>query len=134
LKSLREADGDRLVEIDGLGEKTAAGIVEFFADETKAADIDAMIDLGMDPIAPEIPSGEAAIFDGMTFVITGTLPSMKRDEAKALIESKGGKVAGSVSKKTTFLLAGESAGSKLAKAEKLGVEVLSEADLRERIG
>lgn len=134
LKSLREASEDRLVEIDGIGEKTAAGILEFFADEKKASDIDAMIDLGMEPIAPEIPSGDAAIFNGMTFVITGTLPSMKRDEAKGLIESRGGKVAGSVSKKTTFLLAGESAGSKLAKAEKLGVEVLSEADLRERIG
>ena len=58
---------------------------------------------------------------------------MKRDEAKTLIESKGGKVAGSVSKKTTYLLAGESAGSKLTKAEKLGVEVLSEGDLLERI-
>jgi DNA ligase (NAD+) len=70
----------------------------------------------------------------MTFVITGTLPTMKRDEAKALIESKGGKVAGSVSKKTTYLLAGEAAGSKLTKAEKHDVEVLSEASLLERIG
>ena len=133
LQALRDADQARLVDIDGVGEKTAAGIMAFFADEKKAEDIDALFELGMDPIAPEIPTGESAIFDGMTFVITGTLPSMKRDEAKALIESKGGKVAGSVSKKTTYLLAGESAGSKLAKAEKLGVEVLSEADLMERV-
>jgi DNA ligase (NAD+) len=69
----------------------------------------------------------------MIFVITGTLPTMKRDEAKALIESKGGKVAGSVSKKTTYLLAGESAGSKLTKAESLGVKILSEADLLQGI-
>jgi DNA ligase (NAD+) len=88
----------------------------------------------MDPVAPEVPSGAEAIFEGMTFVITGTLPTMKRDEAKALIESKGGKVAGSVSNKTTYLLAGEAAGSKLTKAEKHDVEVLSEASLLERIG
>jgi DNA ligase (NAD+) len=68
-------------------------------------------------------------FQGMTFVITGTLPTMKRDEAKALIESFGGKVSGSVSKKTTFLVAGEDAGSKLTKAQELGTEILSEADL-----
>jgi len=131
---LRAADVYRLVEIDGIGEKTAQGIVSFFEIRSNAENLDALFELGMDPLAPEIPSGEAAIFDGMTFVITGTLPTLKRDEAKALIESRGGKVAGSVSKKTTYLLAGESAGSKLAKAEKLGVEVLSEADLNERLG
>lgn len=131
---LRAADVERLVEIDGIGEKTAQGIVSFFEIRSNAENLDRLFELGMDPLAPEIPSGEAAIFDGMTFVITGTLPTLKRDEAKALIESRGGKVAGSVSKKTTYLLAGESAGSKLAKAEKLGVEVLSEADLSERLG
>ncbi len=134
LESLRAADVERLVEVDGIGEKTAQGIVDFFENETNVAVIDTLFALGMEPTAPESVAEGEAIFDGMTFVITGTLPSMKRDEAKALIESKGGKVAGSVSKKTTFLLAGESAGSKLTKADSLGVEVLSEADLLERIG
>lgn len=71
-------------------------------------------------------------FAGLTFVLTGTLPTMKRDDAKKLIESFGGKVSGSVSKKTSFVVAGEDAGSKLTKAQELGVEILSEADLIER--
>lgn len=133
MAELRSADLERLIEIDGIGEKTAQGIVTFFENPKNASNLDELYGLGMDPVAPEVPSGAEAIFDGMTFVITGTLPTMKRDEAKTLIESKGGKVAGSVSKKTTYLLAGESAGSKITKAEKLGVEVLSEADLLERI-
>lgn len=68
-------------------------------------------------------------FDGMTFVVTGTLPSLGRKEAAALIEAQGGKVSGSVSKKTTMLLAGENADSKLTKAHQLGVQVISEEEL-----
>ena len=70
----------------------------------------------------------------MTFVITGTLPSMKRDEATALISANGGKVSGSVSKKTTHLLAGEDAGSKLQKAKDLGTKIISEAELMAMLG
>ena len=73
--------------------------------------------------------GEDSRFAGLTFVITGTLPSMDRKEAAALIEKYGGKVTGSVSKKTTYLLAGENAGSKLKKAEELGIKVISQDDL-----
>ena len=71
---------------------------------------------------------------GKTFVITGTLPGMSRDEAKSFIEKNGGKVSGSVSKKTNYLLAGEAAGSKLEKAISLGITVISEEDLRGMIG
>jgi len=131
---LRETDLDTLVEIDGVGEKTGQGIIAFFADERNAAILDQVFELGMSPLAPERPSESEAILAGKTFVITGTLPLMKRDEAKNLIESKGGKVTGSVSKKTDYLLAGEAAGSKLAKAEKLGVEVIDEDRLREMLG
>jgi DNA ligase (NAD+) len=126
---LREANVETLVEIDGIGEKTARGIVAYFDSEVNAAVVDSFFELGMNPTAPENIDRSQAIFEGMSFVVTGTLPTMKRDDAKALIESKGGKVAGSVSKKTTYLLAGESAGSKLTKAESLGVKILSEADL-----
>ena len=126
---LREANVETLVEIDGIGEKTAQGIVAYFDSEVNAAVVDSLFELGMNPTAPEMIDRSQAIFEGTSFVITGTLPTMKRDEAKALIESKGGKVAGSVSKKTTYLLTGESAGSKLTKAESLGVKILSEADL-----
>ena len=72
-------------------------------------------------------------FAGITFVLTGTLPTLKRDEAKAMIEAHGGKVSGSVSKKTGVVVAGEDAGSKLTKAQELGIEIIDEAELRRRI-
>ncbi len=126
---LRDAGVESLIEVEGIGEKTAEGIMAFFQNEANAAIVDDLFRLGMNPVAPEVPEGDDAIFDGMTFVITGTLATMKRSEAKALIESKGGKAAGSVSKKTDYLVAGESAGSKLSKAESLGIPVLSEEGL-----
>ena len=73
--------------------------------------------------------GESECFAGMTFVITGTLPSMSRKQAAELIEQNGGKVSGSVSKKTSYLLAGENGGSKLTKAQSLGVPVINEEEL-----
>ena len=81
--------------------------------------------LGIDPQGGR-PSG-GGVFDGKTFVITGTLPTMSRDEAKAKIEATGGKTTGTVSKKTDYLLAGEKAGSKLAKANSLQIPILDEA-------
>ena len=133
LAHLREANVETLVEIDGIGEKTAQGIVAYFDSDENAAVVDSLFELGMNPTVPEMIDKSQAIFEGMIFVITGALSTMKRDEAKDLIEGKGGKVAGSVSKKTTYLLAGESAGSKLTKAESLGVKILSEADLLQGI-
>lgn len=76
---------------------------------------------------------KGGIFSGKTFVITGTLPGMKRSEAKKLIEDNGGKVSSSVSKKTDYLLAGDEAGSKLDKANKLGINVISEEDLEKML-
>ena len=72
-------------------------------------------------------------FAGMTFVLTGTLPTMKRDEASAIIESFGGKASGSVSKKTSFVLAGDEAGSKLAKAQELGIKIIDEEEFKRMI-
>lgn len=132
--ALGEASVERLVEVDGIGGKTAGMIVEYFAIEANRTALAELFEAGMNPKAPERPSEAEAIFAGKTFVITGTLPTLKRDEAKALVESKGGKVAGSVSKKTDFLVAGEAAGSKLTKAESLGVEIIDEAKLLEMCG
>lgn len=134
VRELVQADVESLVNIEGIGEKTANGIVAYFADERNLAIVEELLEVGMDPVAPERPNEAEAIFSGKTFVITGTLPTMKRDEAKALIESKGGKVTGSVSKKTDFLVAGEAAGSKLTKAESLGVEIIDEGKLLEMVG
>ena len=76
---------------------------------------------------------KSEIFAGMTFVLTGTLPTLKREEAKSMIEANGGKVTGSVSKKTSIVVAGEEAGSKLTKAETLGIPVIDEAELLRRM-
>ena len=129
--ALVPAGVEALVAIDGIGSKTAHGIQAYFEDEGSRAVVEALLEAGMAPVAPPRPSQEEAILSGKTFVITGTLPTLKRDEAKELVESKGGKVAGSVSKKTDFLVAGAEAGSKLAKAEALGVTVIDEARLLE---
>lgn len=129
IRAIAAASEEELDAIDGIGAKTASGIVAFFAEPRNRAAVDALFELGMKPRAPERPAAGEAVFAGKTFVITGTLPTLKRDEAKELIESKGGKAAGSVSKKTDYLVAGEEAGSKLAKAESLGVKVIDEATL-----
>ena len=84
--------------------------------------------------AKEASTGQAGVFAGKTFVLTGTLPTLTREEAKAKIESLGGKVTGSVSKKTDYVLAGEEAGSKLEKAQELGVKILDEAEFLKMIG
>jgi DNA ligase (NAD+) len=88
---------------------------------------------GLNFTADHRESGPAAL-DGVVFVITGTLPSMSRSEAKAYIEAHGGRVTGSVSGRTDYLLAGEAAGSKLEKAQRLGVTILDEAMLRQMLG
>jgi DNA ligase (NAD+) len=82
----------------------------------------------------EVSTGAPGIFAGKTFVLTGTLPTMTREEATAKIEAAGGKVTGSVSKKTDFILAGEEAGSKLEKAQQLGIKVLSEVEFLKMCG
>ena len=97
--------------------------------EANRAVIDDLITLGVEPETPNSEGGGTK-FAGQTFVLTGTLPTLTRNEAAEMIEAQGGKVSGSVSKKTSYLVAGAEAGSKLAKAEKLKVQVLDEAQLR----
>ena len=115
--------------ISGIGETMAVAITGFFSDKRNRALVGGLLEVGLKPVAPEKPVGGSTIFAGKTFVLTGTLPMMSRDEAAAKIEAAGGKVSGSVSKKTSYVLAGAEAGSKLDKAKELGVPVIDEAEL-----
>ena len=131
LEACMTADFDAYASIDDIGEITATTIVEFFANEKNRALCETLIALGLNTNAKA--EVKADKFAGMTFVLTGTLPTMTRDEASALIKANGGKVSGSVSKKTTYVVAGEEAGSKLTKANELGVTVIDEATLVEMV-
>lgn len=118
--------------ISDIGEITAGELVEFFSDENTLLLCQRLKDLGLktDAVAEE----KADTLAGLTFVLTGTLPNLTRDEAAAIIKKNGGKVSGSVSKKTSYVVAGEEAGSKLTKAKELGVTVIDEAGLLSMVG
>ena len=115
-----------------MGPKIAEAVVSYFNLEPNRALLQSFADLGVslaNPHQEREVKEESLPFSGKTFVITGTLPTLSRAEAKARIEAAGGKVTGSVSTKTDFLLAGEKAGSKLNKAQQLGIPILGEQDL-----
>ena len=122
---------ERFEEVEGVGPTVAASLARYFTDETTAGVLDDLADAGVDPEPPVIAAADAAgPLDGKTLVVTGTLEGFSRHEAEEAIRAAGGKVAGSVSKKTDYVVAGESAGSKLAKAAELGVAVLDEDGFR----
>ena len=131
MDSLLAADKDRIAEIDGFGEVMAESVVKALGEPHMRELIGRLKAAGVEMTYEKQTTGDDR-FAGLTFVLTGTLPTMKRDEAKSLIESYGGKVSGSVSKKTNYVVAGEDAGSKLTKAQELGIAVLSEAELLEK--
>lgn len=132
IEALMQADMESLQQVADVGEVTALCIRNYFQDENNCKIIERLKEAGVNMEMAESGS-EDGRFDGVTFVITGTLPTMERKAAAALIEAHGGKVSGSVSKKTNYLLAGENAGSKLTKANDLGVSVISEAELQEML-
>ncbi len=132
IENLAAASVEQLVEVPDIGEVSAGCIQRFFQDASNQEMIRRLKEEGVN-MAYIRQEGESERFAGMTFVITGTLPNMERKQAAELIERNGGKVSGSVSKKTTYLLAGDNAGSKLTKAEALGVNVISEEKLLEMI-
>lgn len=123
---------EELCGIEDVGEITAGYIVEFFSHAKTRELVDKLKNQGVVTVYEKVKKGNA--LEGLTFVITGTLPTMKRDEAEALIEAHGGKTSSSVSKKTSYVLAGEAAGSKLTKAEALGVNIIDEAGLLSMLG
>ena len=127
MDALRQATAEQMCEIDGFGEVMAQSVLEFFA---KDGTTDLLNRLARDGVNMQW-TGEkkGTALAGMTLVVTGTLPTLSRQEAEALITQNGGKAAGSVSKKTSYVVAGEAAGSKLTKAQTLGIPVLDEAGL-----
>lgn len=131
LDALFDASFDDFVSINDIGEITATALVEFFANPETRILCDRLIAAGV--VCEAVGEERGNLFDGLTFVLTGTLPTMTRDEAGALIKLNGGKVSGSVSKKTSYVVAGEEAGSKLTKARELGITVLSEQELIDMI-
>ena len=132
IDTLMQASMEELQEVDDIGEVSADCIRRFFADEKNRQQVERLKQAGLNMECKE-SAGEDQRFAGLTFVITGTLPNMDRKEAAAMIENFGGKVTGSVSKKTNYLLAGENAGSKLTKAQTLGISVISEDELLQMI-
>lgn len=134
LDKLAQATAEELENIHGIGEKTAAEVVAWFANPVNQPLLEKFRTAGLPfSLGEKVAPAGALSLANLVFVITGTLPTLGRDEAKALIEAHGGKVTGSVSKKTDYVLAGEAAGSKLTKAEELGVKIIDEATLYQMI-
>ena len=131
LEAAMDATVEDLCAIPDFGEITALCVVNYFSHEQNRNLCRRLTEAGLVTISTAAPTGDR--YAGKTFVLTGTLPTMSRDEASALIKAQGGKVSGSVSKKTDYVVAGEAAGSKLTKANELGVTVIDEATLLEML-
>lgn len=131
MDALMQADEEQLLQIDGFGEIMAKSVVSFFSLPQSRLFVEKLQQAGVNMVAASSVVDQR--FQGMTFVLTGTLPSLKRDEAAALIEKHGGKTSSSVSKKTSVVLAGEEAGSKLVKAQSLGIRIIDEETFREML-
>lgn len=131
LEKFMSATADDLLKVEEVGEKVASAIVQFLNDKKNKNEISRLLEKGVRPKSVKSHGGTS--LQGLTFVITGTLPSLSREEAANLIRTHGGKVTGSISKNTDYLVVGEEAGSKLTKARELGVKELSEAQLKSLI-
>ena len=132
LEALMSASEQELVDVEDVGGIVAASITEYFADEENRRFVNRLLEAG---VRPQMHAQQDAgtLFEGMTFVLTGTLPTLSRAQAQEMIRKNGGKATGSVSKKTSIVLAGESAGSKLDKARELGVRIIDEAQFLQMI-
>lgn len=132
LQAVMEAGEEEIAAIDSVGEVMARNVTEFFADERNREEVRRLMQYGVNQRSLAAPVADT--LGGKTFVLTGTLPTLSRAQAKALIEAQGGKVSGSVSKKTDYVVAGEDAGSKLQRAQQLGVAVIDEDELQALLG
>jgi DNA ligase (NAD+) len=139
LERIFSATEAELSEVDGVGQTLALSIKEWIAVDWHQNIIDRWAQAGVQlaipgHLGPGAATSAGGVFEGMSIVATGSLKSFTREEIEEAIISNGGKAASSVSKKTSFVVAGENAGSKLAKAEELGVEVISEEEFQRRLG
>lgn len=132
IDNLMKASYAQLIEVNDIGDISAMAIINYFKNPDNQAVVQRLKEYGVNMNIIEAQDGDGR-FDGKTFVVTGTLPTLSRKAASELIEKHGGKVSGSVSKKTDYLLAGENAGSKLTKAQNLGINVISEETLLEMV-
>ena len=133
ITSLFEYNGEAyidIIDLDGIGPGIAQDVADMLDDKKMHDEVNRLALAGVNMTYNKAVHQPSSPLLGKTFVITGTLPSMSREEAKAFIEANGGKVSGSVSKKTDYLVAGDAAGSKLEKAKSLGVMILDEAGLK----
>lgn len=133
IDAIMNSSAEEIAEIDGFGEVMSENVAKAFSDSHFIDLINSLREKGVKMEYVSEKKGDDR-FAGLTFVLTGTLPTLKRDEAKAIIESFGGKASGSVSKKTNYVLAGEDAGSKLTKAQELGIPVISEEEFLKMTG
>ena len=132
MENLKNATAEELISLENVGEITASAIVAYFTDEGNLVELAALESAGVAPTWSE--EKKEGIFLGQSVVLTGTLSSFKRSEAQKLIEERGGVCQSSVTAKTTLVLAGEEAGSKLAKAQKLGIQIIDEATFKQMLG
>jgi DNA ligase (NAD+) len=133
MRALMQASEATINAVQGVGPTIARAVVAFFAEPRNLDLIGRLERSGLNFTEPGAAGGDG-VLSGKSYVLTGTLPTLSRGEATGLIEAAGGRVTGSVSKKTDAVVAGEEAGSKLEKAKELGVEVIDEGELLRRIG
>jgi DNA ligase (NAD+) len=133
LENFLGATEEELLNVDEVGEKVAFGILAGLKNKSFVTEMRAIVKLGVELEAGPTKKTRTTALEGQTFVITGTLEGLSRDDAKDLIEQNGGNVSSSVSKKTNFLLCGEDAGSKLEKAQGLGVKIISLDQLKKML-
>jgi DNA ligase (NAD+) len=129
IEALAEASEEDVASVHGIGEVIAKSVKAWFESSRGRKIVGELAGHGLTLSEPRVAATGSA-FQGLTFVITGTLPSLSRDEAKTFVERNGGKISDSVSKKTSYVVVGENAGSKLEKAQKLNVKILTEDGLR----
>lgn len=133
IDALMDASAEQMSAIYGFGSTMAASVVDYFSMESSKELIKSLKSFGINPVNQKSNDNTAKVLSGMTVVLTGTLPTLSRAQASELIEANGGKVSSSVSKKTSLVLAGEAAGSKLDKANSLGIKIISEDEFLQMI-